>query len=141
MGGKPEDEKAADTPLLAPRVSSQAARRLQRQSFDVLISHGAPEGAGSPFGSSLLAETLARSQPMYNFYGHYSQYIEPATVGRTRCYYHADVNFQIVGSEYIGPPEPNCMAVLRWNDRHDHEYQVVDAPWFRGVTGTTWAHY
>ena len=140
LGGAPEDEQTVDTPVLGPWVSARAARRLRQQTFDVLLSHCAAAGTEACHGSRLLAEVITSCQPAYNFFGHYCHSIPPKTIGRTRCFWHADVNFQRVKRAFLGPPEPGCMAVLCWKNPNEHRYSLVDAPWFRAITATTWRH-
>jgi len=141
LGGAPEHEDTVDAPVVGPLVSAWAARRLRRKSFDILISHSGPQGAEGCTGSRLLAEVITHSQPAYNFYAHYTHFVPPITLGRTQCFWHADVNFQRVKGAFLGPPEPGCMAVLCWKGPHDHQYSTVDAPWFRQITATTWRHF
>ncbi len=140
LGGAPEEDDTVDAPVLGPVVSARAARRLRQKSFDILISHSGPHGVEGCVGSRLLAEVITHCQPAYNFYGHYIHFVPPMTIGRTQCFWHADVNFQRVKGAFVGPPEPGCMAVLCWRGTHDHEYSTVDAPWFREITARTWRH-
>lgn len=140
LGGAPEEDDTVDAPVLSPVVSARAARRLRQKSFDILISHSGPHGVEGCVGSRLLAEVITHCQPAYNFYGHYIHFVPPMTIGRTQCFWHADVNFQRVKGAFVGPPEPGCMAVLCWRGTHDHDYSTVDAPWFREITARTWRH-
>jgi hypothetical protein len=140
LGGGPEHPDTLDAPFFGSLVSAHAARRLRRQTFDVVLAHGSPHGVAPCWGSRLLAELITQCQPSYAFYAHHERYIRPATIGRTRCLWHAGVSFQRVNHQWIGPPEPGCMAILRWTDSNSHEHTVVDGSWFQGITGITWQH-
>ena len=144
LGGAPESVGDADAPLLSRSVSGMAARRLTRQRFNVLLCHGAPKGIGGEsdqWGSALIRNVIERVQPAYCFFGHHRQPIEPATIGQTKCYWHNDVNFERDRNRrYTGPPEPRCMGILSWTAGH-HDFQYVDEPWFRDLTGSNWRHW
>ena len=34
----------------------------------------------------------------------------------------------------------DCFGVLRWEDRDDHDLEVVSAPWLREYTAHTWRY-
>jgi hypothetical protein len=145
LGGAPEVEAKELSPPLGKYVSPQAANRLQRQDFDVLLSHGSPIGIGGQsdqWGSSLIREVVHLASPAYHFYAHHAQPIAPAKIGRTSCTWFNDVNFQRGRhGRFYGQVEFGCMGVLTWRGPDDHDLAVIDEPWFRQLTANTWRHY
>ena len=143
LGGKPEYDRPADSQVLGPTVSHRAARRLMRQRFDILLSHGAPTGAnvtGEPLGSHLSRQVLEASRPAYHFYSHHKNPIPPAKIGPTECHWLEDVNFRLDRSAgtHTGPPAPGCMGILSWRSQEEHHFEIVDIPWFQSLNGNNW---
>ncbi len=139
LGGAKEREDSPAGQPISPYVDPMAAEQLLAEKFDVLLTHCGPFGATLE-GSELIQVLIELCQPSYQFYGHHMHPIPPYQIGKTRCYWHADVNFQREHGAYVGSPEPGCMAVLRWNGPEDHQYEVIDAQWFRAITGRTWKY-
>ncbi len=141
LGGAPELPGKPECPIVGPRVSPKGACRLRTQSFDVLLSHCAPWEVIPKLGSHEVSAVIRSCRPAYNFYGHYSFAIPPKTVGRTQCIWHEGVAFQRVNRQFIGPIQPGCMGILRWKSPDEHDYSLVDRPWFRAVTAHTWQYF
>jgi hypothetical protein len=145
LGGAPEVEGKDPSPPLGKYVSRQAANRLHRQEFDVLLSHGSPIGVGgdsNQWGSELIREVTHRCSPAYHFYAHHTRPIPQAKIGRTNCTWFNDVNFQRGRhGRFDGQVEAGCMGVLTWHGPDEHELVVIDEPWFHQPTAATWRYY
>lgn len=59
-------------------------------------------------------------QPCYNFYAHHKEPAPPATLGRTQCYWQADVS-----PKPGRRGRPSCMGILRWSNAEQHAYKIV----------------
>lgn len=139
LGGMPERDRPPERQVLSTIVSETAAGRLRRKQFDVLLSHGAPQGVGGPrgpWGSELAREVIELSQPAYNFFAHHRDAIPPGRIAGTECYWLDDVNFQ--KRDFKGPPRAGCMGVLTWTSPDRHQFTVIEEPWFEQVTGENW---
>jgi predicted phosphodiesterase len=148
VGGGPERPDVDPPPWgchgVWSTVTEAACDELRHEEHDVLITHCGPTAipgleAG---GSELLSGLLRSSTALYHFYSHHEVPVPPATIGTTRSVWLAAVNFDrgFRGGRLQGRVHPGCMGILRWSGREDHEFQIVDEPWIRGVTGVNW-HY
>jgi len=147
LGGGPEreDAPADDCGSGEPWkwVGERACNNLLGDKLDVLISHSAPRGVGGEsdhWGSVRLRQFVELSQPLYHFYGHHSRPIPAAECGRTRCFWLNDVCFRGHRENANKPLEEGCMGLLSWRNGEEHDFEVLDEPWLRGVTSASWRH-
>ena len=132
LGGAPEHERPKE-----PRayVDPKAVRKLHKERFDVLLAHGSPKGIGGEsedWGSTLLRNLILDVKPRYCFYGHHRTPNPPVMLGDCQCCWLNDVAFE---SPY-GPLEHGCMGIL-----HEGEFEILDEPWMKQVTGGTWRDF
>ncbi|MFT7639381.1 MAG: Icc-related predicted phosphoesterase [Pirellulaceae bacterium] len=144
IGGSPENENERDMPPVGPRVSAAAVKELAKQEFDVLITHGGPQGIGGEtelWGSQLLRKLIESTQPKYHFFAHHGKPLARSTIGKTNSVWHNDTSFERSSSgEPFGCVHPGAMSVLRWKSDDDHELVTISDPWFRSVTGLSWEY-
>jgi Icc-related predicted phosphoesterase len=144
LGGGPEraQDSVRDTDAGGWRlVSEHAAKALLAQSFDVLLTHVGPQGVGGEtehYGSNCVRRVIESCQPAYHFFAHHNDPIAPTSIGRTRCYWLNDVNFQ---DSPGGQINPGCMGVLSWDDEAKHTFHVVEQSWLTQLTRHNWLHY
>ena len=118
------------------RIRKQAADRLKRAAFDVLLSHDAPQDARwSGYGSKLLRGAVETVRPAFAFFGHYGGDGARSDVnfGTTEVYHMAGL--ELAGRD--GCPTPGSVGVLEWaNGVGTFEY--VPTAWLNTFTRHNW---
>ena len=145
VGGAPETEKYDDYNSPWSCVSEKACVNLLDQSFDILLTHGSPngiEGLNNECGSELLRVVIEECQPAYHFYSHHKRCIPPAKIGRTKCHWINDVKFQRKKNQddtfaYL---EKGCMCLLTWNGLEDHSFGTLTGSWIDDITSSNWRY-
>ncbi|MFT7641548.1 MAG: hypothetical protein ACI9G1_003299 [Pirellulaceae bacterium] len=144
IGGAPEQEEKRDIRGIGPRVTAAAVKELSKESFNILITHGGPQGIGGEteqWGSRRLRRLVESTQPQDHFFAHHGNPLEKATISKTHCVWHNDTTFERVsGGLHYGCVHPGAMSILRWKNCDDHEHNVVTESWFRSVTGLSWEY-
>ncbi|NND96667.1 MAG: hypothetical protein HKN47_04985 [Pirellulaceae bacterium] len=142
LGGGPEPIGEKSAAAIGQYVSHACGKSLGQSEFDILLSHGSPQGIGGEsdrWGSGIIRDVIQSKRPEYCFFAHHREKVEPAAIGRTQCYWHNDVNFQCEHSRQpTGPVERHCMGVLTTRTKSD--YQYVDDDWIASVTASTWRY-
>ena len=146
LGGGPEHEYQGiptERSELIKTIHPTAAGRLEDLDFQVLLTHCGPSdivaGVGET-GSRHIEKIVWFRQPAYHFYSHHGKAVAPATVGKTKSVWLADVNFEKSkkGMHPFGALEDGCMALLSWEDPDRHEMEIVRQPWMKRLTWFSW---
>lgn len=127
-------------PYAMNQEAASALVDLGRGAFDLLLTHDAPYGLfPGGKGASLVSDVLRTCQPAWHLFGHvhphhgiYEYAIEGAS---TRCLLLNNLNFGPDGQDRLEA----VMAILEWRDGSG-EVHIVDEPWLRQMTRTTWQH-
>ena len=79
---------------------------------------------------------LDRDRPAYHFFGHYGgpPQVRTDTNGVTLSVKLADLHWERGGSTL----EAGSMGLLRWHNREQHSFKVLDDPWLKEYTASTW---
>lgn len=115
-------------------------KHLRLQQLDILLTHDVPPthlNARSQ-GMEAIRQALDTYQPTYHFYGHTEEpYMrELDRNGVTTAIRMADL---IWDRTLPGAPiASGAMGMLRWQSRHDHTFEVVDAPWLSDYSADAW---
>lgn len=114
--------------------------QLGHRQIDVLVTHDAPYGLVFPdSGLHSMRSVLEEQRPLYHFFGHY--------LGDTCmqiCYLNhvtsawklAEPHFNKKASDYS--LQAGVMGILRWTDRQQHDFELVDAPWLAEYNAHSW---
>jgi Icc-related predicted phosphoesterase len=108
---------------------------------DILLTHDSARDAifaGS--GMDEIRLILDRCQPRYHFFGHYGgpcrQGID--TNGKTAFCKLADLDWD--HAESGKTIEAGAMGLLRWKNRDEHSFEVIDQPWLKEYNAFTWRY-
>ena len=138
--GAPVGTKDVTKPKYLQDYERERIYNLEALTLDVLLTHDEPLHARQPhLGLEEIRLALDASKPVYHFYGHTEQPFEERLDrnGVTRSLRLADLSWQH-GSE--GRLPPGVMGMLRWRNRDDHTFEVVDAPWLDDYRIWNWRH-
>jgi Icc-related predicted phosphoesterase len=131
-------------------IQDYEVKRLQQlgqQSLDILLTHDARhdfvlmergvKSKGST-GMKEIADLLGKHQPAYHFFGHYGgpPQVRPDPNGITQSVKLADLHWQH-GTSVL---ESGSMGLLRWQDREQHSFTVLDDPWLKEYNIHTWRY-
>jgi hypothetical protein len=91
-------------------------------------------------GMSEISSILDRQTPAYHFFGHTGRPFERMKDpnGATICSKLSD--FEWEETDRGGCLKDGCFGILRWRDRKDHDFEVVEAPWIKEYTPHTWLY-
>lgn len=131
---------------VGPKSHNLQAYELERLSqvgnrqIDVLVTHDAPYGLVFPeSGLHSIRSVLEDYRPVYHFFGHYLGdtclemcYLNRVTLG----WKLAEPHFNQKDPDYT--LHAGVMGILRWTDREQHEFELVDAPWLAEYTAHSW---
>jgi Icc-related predicted phosphoesterase len=100
----------------------------------VILEHGVKIKAST--GMKEIEHILDQERPVYHFYGHYGgpPQIRTDANGATLSVKLADLHWERGGSTL----EPGSMGLLRWHNRDEHSFEIVNAPWLKEYTAATW---
>ncbi len=105
---------------------------------DILLTHDVPLDAPGGRGMEEIRLILDACAPRYYFYGHteepYQQHLDRN--GVTTAIRMADLNWEHGARRGLLPP--GVIGMLRWHDRDDDRFEVVDAPWLDEYSAWTW---
>lgn len=90
------------------------------------------------WGSLRLRKLVESSQPQYHFFAHHKERIKPTTIGNTKCYWLNDVNFDMEQKKRAFALEEGCMGILFWEDEFNHNFEIVNEAWTKGVNSENW---
>jgi hypothetical protein len=126
-------------------IQPHERKRLDRLGdirVDILLTHDADrhqvfEGAGI----EEIGLMIALHQPRYHFFGHYNGPLLHTTDANavTQVYKLADLAWDRRDRGLA--LEPGSMGILRWKSRKEHSFEVIDAPWYRQYTASTWKYF
>jgi Icc-related predicted phosphoesterase len=109
---------------------------------DILLTHDVPPTNRNrrSQGMDEIRLMLDTYQPVYHFYGHTDEPYrrELDANGVTIAIRMADLNWNRY--EPGKPLSPGVMGILRWHDRLDHAFEVVEAPWLREYSANGWRY-
>lgn len=118
------------------------ARLLQvkDQQIDLLLTHDVPHGLLYPeSGLYAISDALEHHRPLYHFFGHYFGHhcLELCYLnGVTFACKLAEPHFTKHGPGQA--LQAGIMGILRWSDRQQHHFEIVDAPWLKEYRAETW---
>jgi len=82
---------------------------------------------------------LEDQRPLYHFFGHYLGdtclqmcYLNHVTMG----WKLAEPHFNKKDPDYT--LQTGVMGILRWTNREQHEFELVDAPWLAEYNANSW---
>jgi hypothetical protein len=106
---------------------------------DILLTHDtAQDFVTQGFGMYEIRLVLDAYRPSYHFHGHTEEpFTRREDANReTVVYKMADLHWD--KSSRGKPLEPGAMGILRWQDRSNHNFEVVEQPWLKEYTASTW---
>ncbi len=112
---------------------------LDRTQVDVLLTHdSALDSVTKGWGMEEIRLILDAYEPPYHFHGHTEEPFTRRTDknGTTTAYKMADLHWE--KGQYGKPLETGAMGILRWKNRDQHTFDVVDAPWLKEYAAKTW---
>jgi hypothetical protein len=100
----------------------------------VLLERGVKIKAST--GMEEIEYVLDLEEPVYHFYGHYGgpPQVRTDTNGVTRSVKLADLHWERGTSQL----EAGSMGLLRWHNRQDHTFEVLDLPWLKEYSAYHW---
>ncbi len=115
--------------------------RLENIAPDVLLTHDSAKGVMFPdAGMDEIRLVLDRYQPTYHFFGHYGgpcrQTID--SNGKTIACKLADLEWDRTDRGKV--IESGAMGLLRWQNKDEHTFEIIDQPWFKEYNAFTWQH-
>lgn len=122
--------------------------QLPKMAVDVLLTHHSRTNfvilergvkIKASTGMREIEHILDRDKPAYHFFGHYGgpPQVRMDTNGVTCSAKLADLHWERGGSAL----EAGSMGLLRWHDREQHSFEVVNAPWLREYNSSTWKSF
>jgi Icc-related predicted phosphoesterase len=139
--GPPVGESEAEKPKYIQEYEMERLYSLAAMSLDVLLTHDVPLHAIEPHtGMEEIRLILDAYKPLYHFYGHteelFRTHLDPN--GVTTACRMADLNWRHGTHGHL---PPGVMGILRWRNRNDHAFEVVDAPWLDEYRMGTWRRH
>lgn len=141
----PEGEADLQQGKYIQPYESERVYRLENTTIDVLLSHhsrtdfvildrGVKIKAST--GMAEIEHILDLYQPAYHFFGHYGgpPQVRTDTNGVTCSVKLADLHWERGGSTL----EAGSMGLLRWHNRAEQSFEVLDTPWLKEYTAYTW---
>ncbi|MDQ2714242.1 MAG: metallophosphoesterase [Chloroflexota bacterium] len=119
--------------------------QLEHQPIDILLTHHSrPDFVILERGVKIKASSgmkeieyiLDRDRPAYHFFGHYGgpPQVRSDTNGITLSVKLADLHWEH-GTSVL---ERGSMGLLRWRNREQHSFTVLNDPWLKEYTSHTW---
>lgn len=144
IGAVPEEEDSQQARYIQHYEAERLAQRAKTP-IDVLLTHhsrtdfvilerGVKIKAST--GMQEINAALDEDQPAYHFFGHYGgpAQVRTDTNGVTCSVKLADLHWA-----YHSPLlEEGSMGLLRWHNREQHSFEVLDAPWMKEYSSLTW---
>ncbi|MEO8610663.1 MAG: metallophosphoesterase [Chloroflexota bacterium] len=137
----PRGEQKPDKPKYIQPHELERLYSLGKVDFDILLTHdSAIDSVTKGFGMEEIRLVLDAYEPVYHFHGHTE---EPLTRredrnGTTVVYKMADLHWDKTSRGK--PLEPGAMGILRWKDRSSYTFEVVNQPWLKEYTASTWRY-
>lgn len=139
IGAPPEPKR--QKPTYIQPYERERLNRLGDGSFDVLLTHDSARDQVFP-GSGIdeIGLLVDLYRPSYHFFGHYDlmRLSQTAANGVTQLEKLVDLIWD--RHDRGQALEASSMGLLRWHSREQHSFEVIDAPWFREYTPSTWTH-
>jgi len=139
--GAPTGEENPYRDKYIQRHEQDRLANLADASFDILLTHDARRDRIRPgIGMEEIGAVLDRAKPLYHFFGHTGRPFERMTDpnGVTVCSKLSD--FEWEESDRGGHLKEGCLGILRWHDRSDHHFEVINASWIKEYTPHTWLY-
>jgi len=132
LGGISKDGMSGND-ACTPFYTKSEVRKLRAagRQVDILLTHDVPfDSYYEETGSRDIGDLLLDLEPVYHFCGHYHQPGEEIEVRPgTTSFLLNEVNFrkrQVLN--------PGCFGILRWRNRADHSFVLVDSEWLARFT-------
>jgi hypothetical protein len=109
---------------------------LGKTEVDILLTHdSALDSVTRGWGMEEIRLILDAYKPPYHFHGHTEEAFTRRMDknGLTTVYKMADLHWQ----KENGWLEPGAMGMLRWKNRNQHTFEVVDSPWLKEYSART----
>lgn len=89
-------------------------------------------------GMQEIGAILDKDQPPYHFFGHYGgpPQVRPDSNGATLSVKLADLHWERGGTQL----EEGSMGLLRWHNREEHTFEVLEHPWLKEYNSNTWMY-
>ncbi|SRR5712692_3094462 len=141
--GAPAEEEHPQQGKYIQRYESKRVYGQEQSAIDILLTHHSrPDFVIVERGVKIKASTgmkeiayfLERSRPAYHFFGHYggAPQVRTDTNGVTLSVKLADLHWQ------RSALEAGSMGLLRWQNREQHAFEVIDDPWLKEYDVFTW---
>ena len=143
--GPSDEEEDRQHARYIQRYESERISSLEKTPIDVLLTHhsrtnfvilerGVKIKASTGMGE--IESILDRDQPAYHFFGHYGgpPQVRTDTNGVTLSVKLADLHWAQGSAEL----EVGSMGLLRWHNRDEHSFEVLDAPWLKEYNRYAW---
>lgn len=138
--GVPVGARHADQAKYAQLHELERLYALGPQAVDILLTHDVPPTNRNPRSQGMddIRMMLDAYQPIYHLYGHTDEphRRELDANGVTIAIRMADLNWNRY--EPGKPLNPGVMGILRWRNRADHAFEVIEARWLREYSAKGW---
>ena len=107
--------------------------------LDILLTHDtAQDFLTFGYGMEEIRLVLDSYPPVYHFHGHTEESFirREDSNGFTQVYKMSDLHWEV--SQSRQPLEAGAMGILRWQDRTNHSFEVVDADWIGEYNMSNW---
>jgi Icc-related predicted phosphoesterase len=134
----------AGTRRSAPKpahIQDYEIRQLDRhmhEKADILLTHDLAYGfLGDESGMEEIRLFLDINKPVYHFFGHISSEFDQMDENRvTHSIKLADLHFERTTSRL----QAGSFGMMRWNNREDHQFEVVNEAWLDRYTSYGWKY-
>jgi hypothetical protein len=136
--GPKDARKAARAQYIQPAERARL-HHLGNLDLDILLTHdSAQDFVTRGYGMADIRLLLDRYRPCYHFYGHTGKPLDLRvdTNGVTTSCKLTDLHWDTRAPDQL--LEPGGMGILRWHNRADQRFEVVDAAWWREYTAYGW---
>lgn len=146
IGAPPEVEDRYKARYIQPYEAERLVSREQVP-IDILLTHHSRTNfvvlerqvrIQADTGMREIAMVLDEDTPAYHFFGHYGgpTQIRTDTNGVTCSVMLADLQW----ARHRSDLEEGSMGLLRWHNREQHTFAVVDEPWLHEYNASTWSY-
>jgi predicted phosphodiesterase len=143
----PQNTEIIEAKYIQPYESARIFQHKPSTPVDILLTHDTAEhDSRQPLPERLswlksgmpeIRQALNRYQPPYYFFGHVGHgaisFADPN--GVTSAYKLADLTWAADGQQIVNA---SSMGILRWQNRDDNSFEVLDAAWLNEYSAFTW---
>lgn len=124
-------------PKLIQPYESERVNHAQIDQLDILLTHDTPlDFVTMGYGMEEISLILDVYAPAYHLHGHTEEHHIERKYNKTRVIKLSDLHWdeQSPGQSV----ESASMGILRWTDRSNHRFEVVEDEWYTMYTAQNW---